>query len=295
MTCNKEILIPAFAGEPDPADASNPSGTMPSTGRQWRTKRAANRGPILRRTVAAIMGVIAIVGVVVASLKYGGSAMVSLVTIREQAMTIANLEQIASALNAYAADHGAYPLPIVRDALGRPMHSWRVAILPYLNATELYQAYDLSKPWDDSENLSLIDSMPPVFGTTNPGSWPNYESTYQLVVGDGTLFPVRGPLSPGRVTDDASKTALVVEARSPGANQSSPSPWTKPTELDLTTMTGAIGSNPGVEIGGVTVGGAGIATVDGSGHFLKETTPPEVVRAILTATGGEALADDAMD
>ncbi|MGV3484915.1 MAG: hypothetical protein ACO1RT_10900, partial [Planctomycetaceae bacterium] len=71
--------------------------------------------------------------------------------------------------------------------------------------------------------------------------------------------------------------------------------WTQPNELDIRAMSAVIGSNPGSEVGSVTEGGAAMATVDGAGHFLDETTAPDVVRALLTASGGEPLADDVLD
>jgi hypothetical protein len=38
----------------------------------------------------------------------------------------------------YEFANGAFPPPFLADASGRPMHSWRVLILPFLEQGELY-------------------------------------------------------------------------------------------------------------------------------------------------------------
>jgi hypothetical protein len=279
VTCNQSIEVPQFL-----ASAAEAYRPVPGT----RT----SLGPNSRRLIAAAIGVIILAGAIGVAFRYGSPVVARLSATRVQGVAIRNLEQIASALNAYAADYGTYPLPIVRDANGRAMHSWRVAILPYLNEHDLYKQYDFNKPWDDPENLVVAESAPRVYTGTNQGVWTGAQCYYHLVTGDRTIFPKSGPLSPKRINDDPAKTALVVEGMS---KFSSTSAWTEPTELDFQSMTGAIGQNPGTEIGSVTEGGAAIATVDGLGHFLEESMPQDIVLAILTASGGEPLADDVLD
>lgn len=44
-----------------------------------------------------------------------------------------HFHQISLALNNYADKHGSLPPPFIADEQGRPMHSWRVLILPYID------------------------------------------------------------------------------------------------------------------------------------------------------------------
>ena len=53
--------------------------------------------------------------------------------------------------------------PYVADATGRPMHSWRVLILPFLEQQSLYEQYDFREPWDGPNNIQLLGNMPDVF------------------------------------------------------------------------------------------------------------------------------------
>jgi hypothetical protein len=279
VTCDQPIQVPVFLAS---SQNLGPVGLAKS-----ETLR-----PTVRRFLASIICVVLLAGLAGVVYRYGQPTLSKLTSSRERAAAISNLKQIAAALNAYAADHGSYPLPIVRDANGQAMHSWRVAILPYLNEHQLANKYDFGKPWNSRENMVLVESIPSVYVSTSQPSMFRYSCDYQLVVGDRTLFPKAGPLNPKRVSDDVTKTALLVEATS-RLNLSNV--WTEPIELDIQAMTGAIGSNPGIEVGSVTEGGVAIATVDGEGHFLDESMAPAVVLAILTASGNEPLADDVLD
>jgi type II secretory pathway pseudopilin PulG len=69
-----------------------------------------------------------------------------------------NLKQVALALHNYADDHHALPPAYTVDAKGRPLHSWRTLILPYLDEQALYDSIDLSKPWDDPKNADAHEA-----------------------------------------------------------------------------------------------------------------------------------------
>src|SRR5579872_5845935 len=60
-------------------------------------------------------------------------------------MCLNNLHSIGLALFNYSADYGSLPPAYIADETGRPMHSWRVLLLPYLGHQELYDAYNFSE------------------------------------------------------------------------------------------------------------------------------------------------------
>jgi hypothetical protein len=53
---------------------------------------------------------------------------------------------------------GHYPPAYIADANGKPMHSWRVLILPYLEENELFEKYDFTQPWNSEANLRLAST-----------------------------------------------------------------------------------------------------------------------------------------
>lgn len=221
--------------------------------------------------------------------------MARLTTGRDRSLSISNLEKIAAALNAYAADHGTYPPPATRDSAGTKLHSWRVLILPYLGEDELYDQFDLDKAWNDPANMSIGFEVPSVYRHPNAGAMGMYsESAYYLVVGPETLFPKTGPLGPDQITDDPSQTVLVVE----GWPLIASNQWTEPVDLDFLTMTGKINGTAGTvsnEPGGLLNGGAAMVTADERGHFLPATMAPNIFRSLVTPQGKERLPDDTLD
>ncbi len=75
-----------------------------------------------------------------------------------------NLKVIALALQNNHDSFGKYPAAIY-DPAGKPLLSWRVAILPFIEQIELYQKFDLTKPWDDPHNKKLSAEMPRSFSS----------------------------------------------------------------------------------------------------------------------------------
>ncbi len=75
-----------------------------------------------------------------------------------------NLKQIALAMLNYVEAKGAFPPAYIADkTTGKPLLSWRVAILPYLEREDLFKEFHLDEPWDSQHNKALIPRMPRVY------------------------------------------------------------------------------------------------------------------------------------
>ncbi len=123
--------------------SENPYHSPEHFGGRPRHKRGA-------RVWLAVLGAIAAVGLLIALLlPFLGSARSAA---RLNACT-RNLKQIALALHNYEAAYHALPPAYTVDANGKPLHSWRTLILPFLDERPLYDEIDLSKPWDDPVNV----------------------------------------------------------------------------------------------------------------------------------------------
>jgi len=77
---------------------------------------------------------------------------------RSQSMN--NLKQIGLAMHNYHDTHGRFSPQAIRSKDGKPLLSWRVAILPFLDAEALYKEFHLDEPWDSEHNKKLIERMP---------------------------------------------------------------------------------------------------------------------------------------
>src|SRR5262249_46626675 len=71
-----------------------------------------------------------------------------------------NLKQMTLAMHEKADNEGALPADAISPRDGKPLLSWRVAILPYVEANDLYKQFHLDEPWDSDHNKKLIPKMP---------------------------------------------------------------------------------------------------------------------------------------
>lgn len=70
-----------------------------------------------------------------------------------------HIKELALAALAYQSEHGRLPQDII-DAHGKPLLSWRVQILPYLDEQALYESVHLDEPWDGPNNRKLWKEIP---------------------------------------------------------------------------------------------------------------------------------------
>ena len=73
-----------------------------------------------------------------------------------------NLRQIAIALTNYSSVHGCLPPAYIPDKNGKPKHSWRVLILPFVEQKALYKRYNFDEPWNGPNNRKLAGRRPDV-------------------------------------------------------------------------------------------------------------------------------------
>ena len=204
---------------------------------------------------------------------------------RDAIACMSNLQRIATALNAYAADQGTYPTPVVTDAAGKPLYSWRVLILPYLGEGSLHANFKLNEAWDSPANSQLLAQCPNVY--TSPGSGSNSAfSNYVLITGAGTVFPTTGPLKPAQISDGLDRTLLVVET------DNSMNDWSKPFDIDISKMSSRIGAPGPDTIGGTHAEGAAAVFADGEPAWLSIDLPAPIVDASITPNGSESLPFD---
>jgi hypothetical protein len=148
-----------------------------------------------------------------------------------------NLKQIALALHKYNDDYHCLPPACVYDKNGRPMHSWRVLILPYIEHKYLYEQYNLNEPWDGPKNRELLTQRPSLYKCPSDAiAWELGSTTtsYLAVVGSNTAWQRDKSVSLKDLEsrDELSNTILVIETGDSGIQ------WSEPRDLYLDTRQG---------------------------------------------------------
>jgi hypothetical protein len=110
--------------------------------------------------------------------------------------TMKNLQLIMLALEDYRQAKGSYPPEYLKDERGRPAHSWRGLLLPYLGCDDLYRRYSFSEPWNGPHNRLLADEIPEVYKSPFIGSGST-TTQYVGVSGERTAWWDAAPLSAG--------------------------------------------------------------------------------------------------
>jgi prepilin-type processing-associated H-X9-DG protein len=194
------------------------------------------------------------------------------------------LHNIALALHNYHANYGSLPPAYLADGNGRPMHSWRVLILPYLDRPDLYQAYRFDEPWYGPNNSKLHNLIVDLFNCPEDhGGRKSTETSYVAVVGNETLWPGDHAVKLDDITDGLGNTLLVVEIADSGIH------WMEPRDLHVAQMSRTINGKSGQGISSGHPGGAVVGFADGRVRFLSEKTPPATIGALLTIRGGEKI------
>jgi hypothetical protein len=103
-----------------------------------------------------------------------------------------NLKQIGLALRAYRDSIGRFPLAATQDGQGRPMHSWRLIILPYLDCSSTYYMWKLNEPWDSPTNAKPLATPKYVYkcpADPDARAPDSNTTTYVAVVGRTAASP----------------------------------------------------------------------------------------------------------
>jgi uncharacterized protein (TIGR03067 family) len=185
------------------------------------------------------------------------------------------LKQIAQGMQLFEKDKKTFPAAAICTAAGKPLLSWRVAILPYIDQTKLYRLFKLNEPWDSPNNAKLIPYMPDVYYIAAAKAKRGH-THFRVFVGPGAGFEMNKGMKPSDIKDGLATTFMVVQAADAVE-------WTKPEELVYSPK------DPLPEFADFTGEGRFFASFyDGRVRELNAKLIPEkTFRALITRAGGE--------
>ena len=165
--CGKPIAIPSSEADSPLSDASVPP------------KHKGGHGCLI-----AILLALLVVGILIALL------LPAVESAREAARRCScndHMKQIVLAMHSYQEQYKCFPPAFIADKNGKPMHSWRVLLLPYLCGNEFYEQYRFDEPWDGPHNRALAAKMPSIYQSLyhcpSDPKIDSMETSYVMLVG----------------------------------------------------------------------------------------------------------------
>ena len=127
-----------------------------------------------------------------------------------------NIYQITLAMLLYEKQHGRLPPAYTVDDSGKPLHSWRVLLLPYLgdDAKKLYSKIKLDEPWDSKHNQRFHEAAVEFYQCPSAELAPG-QTTYSVVVGETTAFQAGKGKTLDQFGPNSANMILVLESPAP--------------------------------------------------------------------------------
>ena len=200
-----------------------------------------------------------------------------------------NLKQIGLAMHCYHDQYKCFPPAFIPDENGKPKHSWRVLLLPFMEEQALYAQYRFDEPWDSPNNTALAAQMPQVYRCPSDSDMTPGKTSYAMLVGPHAISDGPTPRRLGDIKDGSSNTIMIVEAADAGIN------WLDPRDLNTEDMGFNRGGGPAEGLFGMTeitschAHVVNVLFADGSVRSISNTIDPKILEAMTTIDGGEAV------
>ncbi len=231
--------------------------------------------------ISSILKLLTILGIIAIAIAFMLPAMRTSRPAARRNACMNSLKQIALALQSYENTYHAFPPAYTTDADGKPLHSWRTLILPYIEEEQLYESIDLAKPWDDPANAEACKTRVMAYQCPAAPEDDN-QTTYLAILTPNSCFRATEPRSLSEVTDGESETMMLIEVDSEHAT-----PWMSPVDADEKLV---LGIGPKSKL--AHAGGTHAAFVDGTVRFLSDEMSSSQRRELISIAGNESVSTD---
>jgi prepilin-type processing-associated H-X9-DG protein len=207
-----------------------------------------------------------------------------------RAQCMINMRQILLAFHNYHDVINGLPPLYTVDKNGKPLHSWRVLILPFIEQRELYEQIRLNEPWNSEYNKQFHNVRIPIYSCPLCSQIKDDKNCcYSVIAGEG-IEPAKNERDKtcgtfARIQDGTSNTLAVVEVKEPFC-------WMDPTaDIKLADLDKGINQKDS-KVGSSHPGGMNVALFDGSTRFIPETVDKKVLKALGMRNSGESIPFD---
>jgi hypothetical protein len=193
---------------------------------------------------------------------------------------VRNFSFISLSLEAYSDKYGKPPPASIRGKDGKPAHSWRVLILPFLGEDELYSQYRFDEPWNGPHNIQLATRIPSFYKCPLDTKDPTTTSYCAIVRSDGEWHI--GPFLHGTLPPDEKNPILVVEVVDSGIC------WLEPRDLTVDQAMAGVNKHKGVGISGHRESGAFFTRKYGGTELLPIDTTADQLRSMMPGSSADS-------
>ena len=195
----------------------------------------------------------------------------------------------------YHQANGCFPPAYIADKNGKPMHSWRVLILPHMDLDDLYKLYNFTNPGTARKTRQLSAHASQVFPCPSDPhcrASRSIQTSYLAVVGPNAAWAGEKPRKLADFGKDAADTIMLIEVTNSGIS------WAEPRDLSLDTLGAADGKSPALVLTSDHgrreeffftydhVPGVHVVMADGIVRFLRTgNRSPEDLRKVLQIGG----------
>ena len=192
------------------------------------------------------------------------------------------LKQLTLALQNY---HDTFlALPRAEQRYAGTSHSWRMAVLPFAQSTDIYGTYDFTLPWNSTFNRGLTNGRLRDLHRCPSDLSSHIDDTSYLVITDpSTAFPTGRTISFDDFIDGTANTAILTEVRNSNIS------WTEPRDLPLVELGLWRETSHRPSLLGNHGAGTMVAFADGHVQYLPQQFRTPQWRALFTIAGGEKV------
>lgn len=186
--------------------------------------------------------------------------------------------QVAKAFLKYEEENGSFPPPFSVDAKGKPLHSWRVLLLPYIEQRNLFKLFRIDEPWDSKHNLEVAQNVPVQYSIGPAKIVDGLLHTRILaMVGDDSVIRTETTKFQSIVDGTVDTISVAVGSEEQAV------PWTKPVDLQGTPdelSKKMLDANPD---------GFWVATTDSAVHYVPPKADAEKLAWALQINDGNLI------
>jgi hypothetical protein len=189
-----------------------------------------------------------------------------------------NLKHIGLGLLTYADSMKALPPAYIADKNGKPLLSWRVLILSYIDQGNLYNQFHLDEPWDSEHNKKLLSQMPEIYKSPGSKVVDQWKTNYLAVRGKDSVISSATPNTIASIADGTSRTIVTVEVSDARAVE-----WTRPDDFEFNPknpIEGLVGLREGCFVAG---------TADCSVTFVPSSKNADILNGWFNKSDGKSV------